>query len=108
MRRTNAWAMGLLLGVVAVLPGCGGRGADPASPVATAPAATTTVFKVSGMHCTGCEQSIKSEVAKLAGVTTVEADHAKGTAKVTYDPAQAKPEAIVAAIGRAGYQAKAE
>lgn len=55
-------------------------------------------FKVSGMTCASCENSVKKAVTKLDGVNKVEADSEKGQAVVSYDPAKVTPEKITAAI----------
>ncbi len=90
----------------AALAGCADRGAAPANgPGAPAPAAAVTeTIKVSGMTCGGCENSIKSSVAKLEGVREVQADHAAGRATVTYDPAKVDRAAIKGAIEKLGYK----
>ena len=67
---------------------------------------TTTVFRVEGMTCGGCEAGVKIAVTKLDGVASVDASYEKGTATVTYDPEQVTREEIVAAIEKLGYKAE--
>ena len=69
---------------------------------------TTTVFKVGGMTCGGCEASVKMVVKKLDGVDKVTASNKEGRATVTYDPAKVSTKDIEAAIEKLGYTAKAE
>jgi mercuric ion binding protein len=64
---------------------------------------TTTVFKVDGMTCGGCEASIRIAVGKIDGVEKVTASNEEGRATVTYDAAQATVDDIEAAIEKIGY-----
>lgn len=66
----------------------------------------TSVFRVEGMTCGGCEAGVKMRVGKLDGVTAVDASYEEGTATVTYDPEKVTPEVIVEAIEALGYQAE--
>lgn len=66
----------------------------------------TSVFRVEGMTCGGCEVGVKMRVGKLDGVTAVDASYEEGTATVTYDPEKVTPEVIVEAIETLGYQAE--
>lgn len=68
--------------------------------------AVTSLFRVEGMTCDGCEAGVEISVEKLDGVAAVEASYAEGAATVTYDPAKTTPEAIVAAIEALGYTAE--
>jgi copper chaperone CopZ len=58
-------------------------------------------FHVPGMSCGHCESAVKSEVGKVSGVSGVAVD--LGTKIVTVDGASLDREAIVAAIGEAGF-----
>ncbi len=69
-----------------------------AADTAAAGANKETTFKVSGMMCSSCENSVKSAVTKVDGVKSIEADSDKGTAVVAYDPAKTSDEKIAAAI----------
>ena len=66
---------------------------------------TTSVFKVEGMTCGGCEVGVKMKVKKLEGVEKVTASYEEGTATVTYRPETVTPEQIVTAIEDLGYSA---
>ena len=68
--------------------------------------ATTTVFRVEGMTCGGCEVGVKVAVKKLEGIEKVTASHQEGRATVTYDPSKVSAEDIEAAIEKIGYQAE--
>ena len=58
---------------------------------------------VDGMHCTGCENTIKKSVAELEGVKEVTASHTGGMAYVVYDTALTSLADIKAAIEGKGY-----
>jgi sulfite exporter TauE/SafE/copper chaperone CopZ/phage tail protein X len=60
-------------------------------------------FRARGMHCHGCERVIEAAVRKL-GVSSVRADYPTEWVSVVYDPAQATPEAIRAAVESQGYR----
>jgi copper chaperone CopZ len=68
------------------------------------PIAMTQTLHVTGMTCGGCENAVKRAVAKLAGVTSVEASHAAQKVTVDYDEAQTNREAIAARINGLGYR----
>lgn len=71
----------------------------------TAPS-VTSVFKVKGMTCGGCEAGVKMTVKRLDGVQAVEASHTEMRATVTYDAEKVTPQAIVEAIEKLGYTAE--
>ncbi|MFJ4224096.1 heavy-metal-associated domain-containing protein [Microbacterium sp. NPDC089695] len=65
---------------------------------------TTTAYAVTGMTCGHCEGSVRSEVAKLEGVTAIEVSAASGSLLVTTDHA-IDDAAVLAAVDEAGYRA---
>lgn len=65
---------------------------------------STTTYAVTGMTCGHCEGSVRSEVAKLDGVTGIEVSAASGTLVVTSDAAL-DDDAVLAAVDEAGYSA---
>ena len=65
---------------------------------------TTSEFQVTGMTCSHCERSIRSEVGQLAGVDGIEVSAATGRLVVTGQPAL-DDAAILAAVDEAGYSA---
>jgi len=62
-------------------------------------------FAVEGMHCQGCVKSVTGAVSRVPGVTRVDVSLADKAAKVEFDASLATPEAIVAAIEGAGFDA---
>ncbi|WP_372967743.1 heavy-metal-associated domain-containing protein [Microbacterium sp.] len=65
---------------------------------------STTTYAVTGMTCGHCEGSVRSEVAKLDGVTAIDVSAASGTLVVTSDSAL-DDAAVLAAVDEAGYSA---
>lgn len=86
----------------------------PASSSATSSSAasssTTAVvnpamtIKVSGMTCTGCEETITGELGKIQGVQQVKADHKTGTVVVQSNGDLAKVKAdVMMALAKTDY-----
>jgi Cu+-exporting ATPase len=76
------------------------------------PVADTTVappeaidLAVGGMTCASCAARIEKKLNKLPGVTAT-VNFATEHARVHFDPAQADPSALVAAVEAAGYTAR--
>ena len=67
----------------------------------------TREFSVGGMHCGGCVKSVTGAVSRVPGVKRVDVSLENKTAKVEFDGTLATPEAIVAAIEGAGFDAHA-
>ncbi|WP_096391112.1 heavy-metal-associated domain-containing protein [Halopenitus persicus] len=60
-----------------------------------------TEYTVSGMSCGGCETAVVEALSEVPGVEDATADHEAGIVTVSGD---AGTEAVVAAIGDAGYE----
>ena len=65
----------------------------------------STELNIEGMHCQGCAKTVEMLLAAVAGVKTVTASYADHGARIFYDPAAVEPEALAAAVARAGYTA---
>ncbi|MFJ6749868.1 heavy-metal-associated domain-containing protein [Streptomyces sp. NPDC091266] len=63
----------------------------------------TTTYKVTGMTCGHCEGAVKSEIAEIAGVSSVHAAAASGVVTVT-SRSPLDDEAVRAAVDEAGYE----
>jgi copper chaperone len=63
-------------------------------------------FVVEGMHCGGCVKSVTGAVSRLPGVTSVDVSLEKKAATVEFDGDALQPAAIVAAIQKAGFEAR--
>lgn len=71
------------------------------------PATQTCTLKVSGMTCAGCEAAVRMAARSVKGVSEVKASYAKGSAEVTFDPAQTSPDAIAKVITqKSGFKAE--
>ena len=66
---------------------------------------TRTVFRAEGFSCPSCVAKIEKQVGRLEGVRDVSVKFASGRVEVEHDPSIATNDAIVAAIGKAGYKA---
>jgi copper chaperone CopZ len=63
---------------------------------------------IDGMTCTGCENTIKEAVGKVAGVSEVTASHTDGLAVIKYDSTITNIKTISDAITEAGYTVTGE
>ena len=63
-----------------------------------------TSFKIQGMTCQHCVQTIEKSVGKLAGVNEVAVNLANGQVDVHMDERQVVEAELRAAIESAGYQ----
>jgi copper chaperone CopZ len=60
-------------------------------------------YSVTGMTCDHCDRAVKAEVAKIAGVTSVDVDLGAGRMTLTSaEPVDAA--AVQAAVEEAGYE----
>ena len=74
-----------------------------AQPAATQPATARASFKVTGMTCAGCEETIRLALDETPGVRTSEVSYDRGEAAVEYDPAVTDVAKIRKAIDETGY-----
>ncbi|WP_280310758.1 heavy-metal-associated domain-containing protein [Nocardia abscessus] len=65
--------------------------------------ATTTTVTVTGMTCGHCVSSVREEVGRIDGVTSVDVDLASGLVTIG-SAAAVERDAIAAAVDEAGYQ----
>lgn len=65
----------------------------------------TTQLKVDGMTCGSCVASVTKALKRVPGVQEVEVDLRGGTARVSGERAAQQVDALVAALGEAGYEA---
>lgn len=76
---------------------------NPTQPTTQQSAIARAAFKVSGMACTGCEQTIKLALDQTPGVHKVEVSYDRGEAVVEYDTAIIDAAKIQKAIDETGY-----
>ncbi|MBI5427815.1 MAG: heavy-metal-associated domain-containing protein [Nitrospinae bacterium] len=62
-------------------------------------------FKVEGMSCNHCVETIRKAVGALAGVRNVSADLEKKEVAVDYDERRTDLERVCATINEAGFEA---
>lgn len=61
---------------------------------------------IGGMSCTGCEQTVQTNIAKLEGIKSVKASFATGNAIVEYFPDMVDSTKIKEAVTGSGYIVK--
>jgi Cu+-exporting ATPase len=81
-----------------------GASAEPATPRSISADSREVRFAVKGIHCQGCVNSIESSVGRVAGVRSVDVSLEGESARVRCS-VETPMDAIVAAIGEAGYKA---
>lgn len=64
------------------------------------------VLDVTGMHCEGCAVRLRTELARLEGVTAVEVDYAGGSARLRASGGGIE-QRVAEAASRAGFAATA-
>ncbi len=64
----------------------------------------TATFKIEGMHCAGCANTIKALVEKEPGVQIVTVSYDEGHARILYDPQATGEDRLVAAIQKPGFR----
>lgn len=101
------WFTLLLLFLFAGVAACSKSSSDESTASAQAAATVQTEFNVEGMHCATCPVTVKAAAEGVRGVRSVRVSMDDAKAWVTYDPTQATPGAIAAAITESGYRATA-
>jgi len=64
----------------------------------------TIVFKIEGMNCDACANTIKSLVEKEPGVRVASVSFTEQLARVLYDPQSVQEERLVDAIQKPGFR----
>lgn len=64
----------------------------------------TALFKIEGMHCDGCAETIKAMVERQSGVQAVDISYDKGDARILYDPRSTAEDRLAAIIEKIGYR----
>jgi copper chaperone CopZ len=80
--------------------------AKPAAPVPAS--AVVAAFKVTGMHCEGCEEHVREALNKVDGIYKVDVKMADKRVIVSFDKAKVSADAIAKVLTDAGYKASAE
>jgi len=87
---------------------CNDKAAGAAAAEDSAGSVTTgsvCTLKVEGMTCSSCAGSVANAAKSVPGVAGADVDVKAATAVVHYQPQLTDPEAIAAAITKAGYRA---
>ena len=92
------------LSLIGSLPQGFGTGTLTAQP-AKESALKTVVIPVEGMACVACAASVKRALKAIDGVSEVEVNLEKRSARVTYAAGKVTAERLAAAINRLGYRA---
>lgn len=64
----------------------------------------TAVFKIEGMNCDACANTIKRLVEKEAGVQVASVSFNEGQARVLYDPQALGEEQLIETIQKPGFR----
>jgi DNA-binding transcriptional MerR regulator/copper chaperone CopZ len=67
----------------------------------------TVTFRVEGMHCTGCVDTLEALLDAEAGVYEADVSLERGEARVLFDPAATDPARLAATIEKPGYKVAA-
>ncbi|MGC1299858.1 MAG: heavy metal translocating P-type ATPase [Alloacidobacterium sp.] len=70
-----------------------------------ADASKTVVMPVIGMSCAACQVHVEKALRETPGVRNAQVNLMNHRARITYDPAVAKPEQLIDAVREAGYEA---
>jgi len=105
MVNKNQISIVVFLVTVLIAFSCGGNGKKPEKTDSKMEAAVVEV-SISGMTCTGCEQTIQTRVSDLNGVKSVKASFITGKALVEYFPDITDTLKIKESITGSGYLVK--
>lgn len=75
---------------------------------ATATPPASCALRVTGMDCGDCAKTVAQSLRALPGVADAEVNFMRGTAAITYDPAQVTTDAITRRITTLGYGVEAD
>jgi len=64
----------------------------------------TATFKIEGMHCEGCAETIKTLLERESGVRMAEVSFKEGAARILYDPNTITEDALARLVERPGYR----
>ena len=64
----------------------------------------TTIFKIEGMNCDACANTIRTLVEKEPGVQMASVSYSDRQARVLFDPKSVKEQQLVEAIQKPGFR----
>ena len=65
-----------------------------------------TILRADGFSCPSCVAKIEKLVGRLPGVTGVAVFFSSARIEIDHDPALVSTDALIAAVGKAGYTAR--
>lgn len=80
--------------------------ATPTSTPTSTPTTVHTILRADGFSCPSCVAKIEKQIGRLAGVTAVTVFFATARIEIDHDPAVVSTDALIAAVGKAGYTAR--
>lgn len=66
-----------------------------------------SMLRAEGFSCPSCVSKIEKRVGRLKGVENVKVHFASSRVEVDHDPDVASVDDLIAAVGKAGYKARA-
>ncbi|MCA1601043.1 MAG: cation transporter [Acidobacteria bacterium] len=76
------------------------------SDVGSQPVEVRAKYKITGMTCSGCAETIRLALERTTGVRRAEVSYERAEAVVDYDPQATTPEKIRDAINQTGFKAE--
>ena len=76
-----------------------------ATPTST-PATVHTILRADGFSCPSCVAKIEKQIGRLDGVAAVTVFFSSARIEIDHDPAVVSTDALIAAVGKAGYTAR--
>lgn len=67
---------------------------------------THTVLRAEGFSCPSCVAKIEKLIGRLPGVTAVRVFFSSARIEIDHDPVLVSTDALIAAVGKAGYTAR--
>jgi copper chaperone CopZ len=64
----------------------------------------TTIFKIEGMNCDGCAETIQTLIEKEPGVRMASVSFDEGAARILYDPQSVKESRLIDLIQKPGFR----
>jgi mercuric ion transport protein len=95
----------ILFVFVAVVLSCNGNSKKVEKSESHMEASLVSV-SISGMTCTGCEQTIQKSISSLEGVKSVKASFTTGIALVEYYPSKVDTMKMKECVSKTGYTAR--
>src|SRR6202161_1357426 len=78
---------------------------EKAATPAIAEKISTITLPVIGMTCAACQSHVEGALRSTPGVSEASVTLLSNSARVSFDPAIAKPEALIASVRESGYDA---